>query len=225
MPQIEVPTHRFSRIRTRVYDAQNDPNAILTAIMELVCPVGTVIPTLADSEPGEGWKICNGQALSKADFPRLYDLIGDTFGSSADSFNLPDLRERFPMGAGTTPLRQLGGAASVSLTVDQLPAHSHGVADPGHGHTFVGTPHSHSITDPGHTHAAAIAQTGTGGSSGTGAVAGSTGSATTGITVAPATAGGTVQSATTGITINETGAGEAVDILPPFVAVNWMVRT
>jgi microcystin-dependent protein len=192
MSQPEIESFTFRRTRTRVYDSQNDPNALLTSLLDIICPAGTIISTLAAEEPGEGWKLCDGQALSKIAFPRLYAIIGGAFGEDADTFNLPDLRGRMPFGAANdAQLFTLGGAASVELTIANLP------------------PHSHGVTDPGHTHAAPELQannaaTGTGRNS---VAAGSSGSATT------------------GITIENTGSGEPVPILPPYIAVNWMVRT
>lgn len=228
MPQPELAAYAFWRRKTRPYDAANSPDDALNAMMALLCPPGTLIPTLATTEPGDGWKLCNGQALAKSDYPRLYALLGGTFGQTSTTFNLPDLAGRFPMGAtGLVALKAVGGAAAVTLTVDQLPAHGHAVTDPGHGHAFTGTPHSHTITDPGHDHAAAeladdLTLTG---ATADGVTAGSTGATTTGITVDAATAGGTVASGTTGITVAQTGGGQSLPVLPPYIAVNWMVRT
>ena len=244
--QIEVEDFTFKRTRTRTYDAKNDPNAAIAAILELICPPGSIVPTLAAAEPGPGWLLCNGQAISKTGFPRLYEVLGDQFGATATTFSLPDLRGKMPMGASAdAPLFSVGGAASVTLTVDQLPEHGHVINDPGHDHAFTPTPHSHTITDPGHSHgitdpghahdAAAVAAdvaapTGTA----DGASAGLTASVATGITINTATTGigigstaadGSIGSEVTGITILETGGGEAIAVLPPYIAVNRMVRT
>lgn len=246
LKQIEVEDFTFKRTRTRTYDTKNDPNATISAILDLICPVGSLVPTLATEEPSAGWLICNGQAISKAGFPRLYRVIGDQFGSSSTTFNLPDLRGKMPIGAtADIPLFAIGGAATITLTVDQLPEHSHAINDPGHTHTFTPTPHNHTITDPGHTHAvtdpghthaaAAVdadiaAPTG----AADGAAAGTSGSSTTGISIDTATtglsladtsAGGSNSPETTGLTVLETGGGEAIPALPPYIAVNWMVRT
>lgn len=246
MAQVEIADLTFKRTRTRTYDAQNDPNQAIAALVELICPCGTIVATMATTEPGPGWKLCDGQALLKAEYPRLFAVIGGEFGETATSFTLPDLRGKMPMGASAdAPLFSVGGAASVTLTVDQLPEHGHVINDPGHDHAFTPTPHSHTITDPGHSHgitdpghahdAAAVAAdvaapTGTA----DGASAGLTASVATGITINTATTGigigstaadGSIGSEVTGITILETGGGEAIPVLPPYIAVNWMVRT
>ena len=85
-----------------------------------------------------GWKICDGSALSRTTYSNLYDVIGTTWGSGNGSttFNIPDLRGRAPIGAGSgTGLtsRTLGdtvGAETVKLTAAQsgLPAHTHTLA-------------------------------------------------------------------------------------------------
>lgn len=227
MPQINVPNTSFRRRLTRTYDAGNSEDDTLAAILQIICPAGTLVPTLLTAEPGDGWKLCNGQALSKADFPRLFAVIGGVYGETPTTFSLPDLSGRFPMGAGPASLLSLGGAASLSLTVDQMPAHSHGITDPGHGHTFTGDPHNHTLTDPGHTHAAAAVQVNSADAGATvgAAIAGSTGAATTGITLADTTSTGSLSDEQTGVTVDSAGSGESVDITPPYIAVNWMVRT
>lgn len=229
MAQIEIPAFATSRRRTRTFDFSNDPTGAINAIAELICPAGSIVPSLTNIEPNAGWKLCNGQSLSKAEFPRLYAMIGGAFGESGDTFALPDLRGRFPVGADSTTLLpfSMGGAAQITLLTDQMPAHTHAITDPGHSHGFTGAPHGHTITDPGHNHTAAALLAG---NIGTGlatndAQAGATGTATTGITVNDATATGTVETAATGVTAAETGGGQPVSILPPYIALYWMVRT
>lgn len=174
-------------------------------------PTGAVVATLGATEPESGWLLCNGQAVSKTDYADLYAVVGDTYGSTALTFNLPDLAGRTMIGADSIALKAFGGSNSITLTTAQLPAHSHGIIDTGH---------SHGVTDPGHTHSAAAVDAGTAeadaGSPVDGATAGTTGSATTGVTV---------NSATTGITVDSTGSGDAVDITPAAVGVNWLIKT
>ncbi|WP_273280945.1 phage tail protein [Pseudooceanicola atlanticus] len=232
MAEVVIPDLERYRRRTRNYDIPADNMSdVVEAVQNALSPVGSIVPTLSATEPGEGWKLCNGQALSRTEYPTLFAMIGNTFGGGpGDTFNLPDLRGRTVFGAGggtAFTLLALAGAAQQTISVDQLPAHGHGVTDPGHTHTFTGTPHNHGVTDPGHTHTSAEvdAATGTAGAAQDGATSGSTGSATTGITIDNATAGGTNSDETTGVTVDETGGGQPFDIIPPVVAVNWMIRT
>src|SRR5260370_22259563 len=74
-----------------------------------------------------GWMFCEGQLLPISDFDTLFNLIGTTYGGDGQStFALPDLRGRLPLhqGNGFT-LAETGGVAEVTLTVSQIPAHSH----------------------------------------------------------------------------------------------------
>jgi microcystin-dependent protein len=74
-----------------------------------------------------GWALCNGSLLAIADFVTLFNLIGTTYGGDGQStFALPDLRGRTPahMGSGYS-LAQAFGEETVTLTVSQLPAHTH----------------------------------------------------------------------------------------------------
>lgn len=74
-----------------------------------------------------GWMFCEGQLLPISEFETLFNLIGTTYGGDGQStFALPDLRGRLPIhqGNGFT-LAETGGAETITLTVNQIPAHSH----------------------------------------------------------------------------------------------------
>lgn len=74
-----------------------------------------------------GWMFCAGQLLPISENETLFQLIGTTYGGDGQStFALPDLRSRVPVHQGNGfVLAEAGGAESVTLTVNQLPAHSH----------------------------------------------------------------------------------------------------
>lgn len=74
-----------------------------------------------------GWMFCEGQLLPISDYQTLFNLIGTTYGGDGQStFALPDLRGRLPIhqGNGFT-LAENGGVETVTLTVPQIPAHTH----------------------------------------------------------------------------------------------------
>jgi microcystin-dependent protein len=75
-----------------------------------------------------GWLACEGQAVSRVQYPALFAEIGTTWGvgNGSTTFNLPDYRERVPVGAGAgTALGSKGGEATHKLTVGELAKHSH----------------------------------------------------------------------------------------------------
>jgi microcystin-dependent protein len=74
-----------------------------------------------------GWMFCEGQELPIAENETLYQLIGTTYGGDGQStFGLPDLRGRIPIHQGNGfILAEAGGAEEVTLTVQQIPAHTH----------------------------------------------------------------------------------------------------
>jgi microcystin-dependent protein len=76
-----------------------------------------------------GWMFCEGQLLPISEYETLFNLIGTTYGGDGQStFALPDLRGRVPLhfGNGFT-LAETGGVETVTLTVNQIPSHSHPV--------------------------------------------------------------------------------------------------
>jgi len=83
----------------------------------------------------KGWAMCNGQLLSIAQNQALFSLLGTTYGGDGrTTFALPDLKQRFPLnygeggGLSKRAIGESGGAASHTLTVGELPRHSHNLA-------------------------------------------------------------------------------------------------
>lgn len=74
-----------------------------------------------------GWMFCEGQLLPISENETLFQLIGTTYGGDGEStFALPDLRGRIPIHQGNgLILAETGGAEEITLTVSQIPAHSH----------------------------------------------------------------------------------------------------
>ncbi len=74
-----------------------------------------------------GWMFCEGQILPISENESLFQLIGTTYGGDGEStFQLPDLRGRIPIHQGNGfILAETGGAEEVTLTVQQIPAHTH----------------------------------------------------------------------------------------------------
>ena len=74
-----------------------------------------------------GWMFCEGQLLPISENEVLFQLIGTTYGGDGEeTFALPDLRGRLPIHQGNGfILAETGGAEEITLTVNQIPAHSH----------------------------------------------------------------------------------------------------
>ena len=74
-----------------------------------------------------GWMFCEGQLLPISENETLFQLIGTTYGGDGEStFALPDLRGRIPIHQGNGfILAETGGAEEITLTVQQIPSHSH----------------------------------------------------------------------------------------------------
>lgn len=74
-----------------------------------------------------GWELCAGQLLSISEYETLFNLIGTTYGGDGQStFAVPDLRGRAPLHQGNgIILAETGGVEEVTLTINQIPAHTH----------------------------------------------------------------------------------------------------
>lgn len=95
------------------------------------CFVGQISLFSFDFAP-RGWAQCDGQTMAISQNQTLFALIGVAYGGNGvDSFNLPDLRGRVPIGygqsaqSGVVALGQAGGSETVTLAAANLPGHSH----------------------------------------------------------------------------------------------------
>ena len=110
------------------------------------------------------WIKCDGRSLSRGDYPELFDVIGTSFGNDdAFTFNIPDARGRVPgiVGDGDgLSARSLGdtlGSETTTLTVNNLPSHTHtGTTDSSgtHAHNYVGPTDHVDVTEIGGSQAA-----------------------------------------------------------------------
>lgn len=120
-----------------------------------VRPLIGQIVEFAGSSPPPGWLLCNGQNVSRSVYALLFGQIGVQFGAGDGSttFGVPDLRDRFIVGAGATyALGQLGGSTSFGGLAHTHPgSHSHGAGTIAISHTHSGAPHTHPGT---HSHTA-----------------------------------------------------------------------
>ena len=87
---------------------------------------GFVIASAGNSVP-DGWLPCDGTVYLVADYPDLYAEIGNAYGGSAPTtFGVPDYRARALVGAdGARATGDAFGAATVSLSVAEMPQHAH----------------------------------------------------------------------------------------------------
>jgi microcystin-dependent protein len=104
-------------------------------------PLGAVMSFAGATAP-DGWLACDGAAVSRTTYAGLFAVMGTGYGvgDGSTTFNLPDLRERVPVGTGPGRARAAtGGAATVALSTANLPAHDHSSAgNHAHGLSNIG---------------------------------------------------------------------------------------
>lgn len=112
-----------------------------TAIAGILSQVTTVPPGFIGPFSGDtvptGWLLCNGSAISRAEYAALFAAIGTKYGAGDGSttFNIPEIRGEFfrfaDMARGVDPGRSNG-----SFQGQDIQSHAHGVNDPGHAHGY-----------------------------------------------------------------------------------------
>ena len=129
-------------------------DAAMFALQQAQMPIGSIVMWAGATAP-VNWLICDGRALVITAYQALYNVCQTAFnvtGVAPGSFNLPNLQQKFAIGAGPNPLGTSGGAFSVTLGPTNLPAHAHTIADPQHYHTITDQAHGHGFNQWSHNH-------------------------------------------------------------------------
>ncbi|NBX50594.1 hypothetical protein EBT25_11815 [bacterium] len=185
--------------------AQLDVNGDLsvTGMLNPFNFVGIIVPFGGSNAP-LGWLICNGQSVSRTTYSALFQVIGTIHGSvDSSSFNVPDLRNRFLVGAGLAySVASIGGSSNQTLTSSNLPPHTHS------GITASNGDHQHSTTaaDNGGTNDGTTAQSG-GGATSSGYATGFNGN-----------------HAHTFTTDSGPGTSTPFSIMPPYYAISYIIK-
>jgi len=215
------------------------------AVQPSVIPVG-VIEMFAGSTAPNGWLVCDGSTVSRKTYSDLFKIIGTTYGAgnSNDTFTLPDMRGRCPIGVGTgtyvtattRTLASTTGAETATLLEANLPSHAHAFTPSGSLNTE--SSHTHGSANAGsHNHTtnnSILAYVGSGGganlSAGTSyqiynlnAIEQSAGDHSHGSTNSNTghTHTFTGSSGTTG---NGNGTATAVSLMQPAIAINFIIK-
>lgn len=191
-----------------VVPAGNLPASIVNGVVF----TGMLAPCALTAAPA-GWLLCFGQAVSRTTYANLFSAIGTTYGTGdgATTFNLPDLRGRTLFG-----LDNMGGSDAGRLSV------SNTLGGTGGAQTKSGSVDGTALTTaqmPNHTHGQTLGslpmiRSGSGGSS---------------------VLGNVVQTSTTGTDTqcitNSAGSGDThthtftnVDVLNPYMLINWIIK-
>jgi len=135
--------------------------------------IGMIIPHVLADLGNINALPCDGSSYLREDYPLLYEALDPVYIVDADNFRVPDMRDRFPLGAGVDyGLDDSGGAASHTLTEAEMPSHTHTnfphshsevTASPTVGEISPGVPFPAAIPSVGVTGAASVTIDPTGG--------------------------------------------------------------
>jgi microcystin-dependent protein len=205
--------------------SRNDPY-VIGAATQVVNPdgggggtstreVGEMIMFGGNSVPAK-WLLCAGSAVSRAVYSDLFAVIGTAYGAGdgSSTFNLPNLTGRFPLGiSGGHARGEQAGSETKVLTEANLPPHDHAIN------------HDHPATDAGGTHDHQLQRSGSTGAAGSTIPTGGTLSETTRLAIADDGSHTHEIPAYTGQSGNGDGTSTPVNVMPPSLAVNFLIRT
>jgi len=98
---------------------------------------GLIIPYVLAAAP-TGFLVCDGSEISRVTYADLFAIIGETYGAGdgLNTFNIPDLRGRLPLGKGAGSALGDSGSGLHTITEAQMPAHTHAISAYSHAHQW-----------------------------------------------------------------------------------------
>lgn len=190
-------------------DDARDALGIKPAIAGMIYPY-------AGETPPVGFLLCDGQAVSRTQYAALFLAIGTTYGAGdgETTFNVPDLRTRVPVGAGSGyELGGTGGAANHTLTADEIPAHTHSArtnSTGAHSHQARYTMFNGISIDGGMSNGYALIRRNQSGDSYQGTASN--------VAISAGAHSHTV-------TVNNTGGGQSHNNMQPYTIINYVIST
>lgn len=174
-------------------------------------PAG-MMSVFAGAAAPAGWELCDGSAISRTTFADLFAEIGTTFGvgDGSTTFNIPDAR-----GRGLLGLDNMGGSSANRVTDAQadILGGSSGAEDSDHDHGGTAGAHQLTIAEmPAHTHTQQMVD-GAGANPIPGASSGD-----------PQDADETASTGGDG-THDHTISNVTTNVMNPFIAINWIIKT
>ncbi len=135
------------RVEAKGVFSVSDVSGLSAGVQMRSIPIGMVVAYAGNTIP-DGWLEANGQAVFQASYPDLHVALNGAFGLAPGArFQVPDLSTRTPVGIDASQsefssLALSGGAATRSLTLSELPSHthtqtSHGHSQNAHGHNML----------------------------------------------------------------------------------------
>jgi microcystin-dependent protein len=153
-----------------------------------IMPAGSITAYGGSSAP-TGWLLCNGQAVSRTTYATLFTAISSNYGNGdgVNTFNVPNIGDRFPIGKGSdvssNTLGYTSGSKTHTLTIAEMPTHNHSAS-----------------LELGYGNSGSFGTVGWG--------------------------GGSIDGYSTGYpTIGNTGGGGAHNNMPPYIVVNYIIKT
>lgn len=147
-----VTNSEYQFINSLSSNAQTQIDSKLAAAGAFTVQTGMILPwAAANASKPAGYLLCDGSQVSRSTYSALFAVIGTVYGAGngSSTFHLPNLQSRMPIGkSGTYALGATGGAttdsftpsgsvsvsvANHTLTLPQIPSHSHFTSSSGNG--------------------------------------------------------------------------------------------
>lgn len=143
--ELDNNINTINNLGNKIYNLKSDDGLLSDNLLvtnnvysnnTILVPVGTISP-IAGIDIPVGWRLCDGSPYIPSSYPKLFKLIGTTYGGTNDNPLLPNLNNRVIIGNSPKSIGVTGGLENVKLTITQIPSHTHIVSpDPDHTHKY-----------------------------------------------------------------------------------------
>ena len=90
LPEVDIKNKVTAADMNEIKNVVNANSETTEELKDAKVPIGFIMQVSDVANLPDNWWSCDGQSLSKVDYSELYQIIGNMYGSTAETFSLPN---------------------------------------------------------------------------------------------------------------------------------------